>query len=106
MILLKEDIRRMVALGYEANEFTYFDGKYYRLRNVNGHCYFYDPVTGLCKIYRYRPLGCRIYPIIWVEGIGPTVDKSCPLAHEVTPKEFRVGVKLLKVFLRKLKEDY
>lgn len=106
MILLKEDVERIESLGFSRASFTYFDGRYWRLRNVEGHCYFYDPATGLCRIYPNRPAGCRIYPVIWVEGEGPALDPDCPLAETITKEEWREGVKEIKEYVRKLKREY
>jgi len=106
MILLPSDIESIRKLGYLIKEFAIFKDGYFRLRNVNGHCYFYDPVSGRCRIYRYRPLGCRIYPIIYVEGLGPAVDSECPLASTLTQREWKVGVKLLSKYVKLLNEFY
>ncbi len=106
MILLISDVRRLSSMGYRVSEFAVFDGRYYRLRNVDGHCYFYEPVRGVCKVYKYRPLGCRIYPIIWVEGLGPVVDSECPLASELSTDELKLGIRMINEFLRKLRTEY
>ncbi len=106
MILLKSDIRRLCSLGYRLEEFAVFKSGFWRLRNVDGHCFFYEPLSGKCLIYRYRPLGCRVYPIIWVEGVGPVVDEECPLAHTLTKEEWNEGLKLLRKFLEMLSRDY
>ncbi len=106
MILLKEDIERLTRLGFRKEDFTVFKDGYMRLKNVDGHCFFYDSKTGLCKVYKHRPLGCRIYPVIWVEGVGATVDNECPLSHTITHEELKLGIKLLKDFLSKLKREY
>jgi len=106
MVLLPEDISVIVELGYQVQDFAVWSEGYWRLKNVDGHCYFYDPAEGTCKIYRYRPLGCRIYPIIYVEGVGPAVDDVCPLSDTITSEEWRTGLKLLKKYLRLLKRHY
>ncbi len=86
MELLVEDINRITGLGYKLEEFAVFDGTYYRLRNVEGHCYFYDPETRKCKIYAHRPRGCRLYPLVY-DGDGVTVDKTCPTWRTVPKRE-------------------
>jgi len=58
----------------------------YRLRNVDGHCYFYDPGSRSCKIYDIRPIGCRIYPLIF-DGEKVDVDRTCPTWHTVPRRE-------------------
>jgi len=106
MILLPTDISIIENLGYAVNEFATYWGGYWRLKNVDGHCYFYDPVSGTCKIYKHRPMGCRIYPIIYVEGVGPSIDKDCPLADTITPDEWRRGVELIRMYIKLLKMYY
>ena len=106
MILLPDDIALIKRLGYSVDEFAVFQGGYWRLRNVDGHCYFYDPVSGKCRIYEHRPLGCRIYPIIYVEGYGPAIDSECPLADTITEREWSVGIKLISKYIKLLKEAY
>jgi len=102
MILTPSDIRRITSLGYELSYFAEFRNGFYRLRNVDGHCVFLDVSSGKCKIYPHRPLGCRIYPVIYVEDIGPTIDKECPAANTITPREFILRAKQLMKLLKEL----
>jgi Fe-S-cluster containining protein len=84
MPLTEEDIKRIERLGYRREEFVVIgpDG-IPRLRNINGHCFFLDPFTGRCKIYAYRPVGCRLYPLVYVPGKGVVVDPYCPRARSI-----------------------
>jgi Fe-S-cluster containining protein len=84
MPLTEEDIERIERLGYPRDYFVVVgeDG-IPRLRNVDGHCVFLDVETGRCKIYPYRPLGCRLYPLVYVPGVGVTVDDECPKARTI-----------------------
>ena len=84
MPLTEDDVRRLERLGYRRAEFAVRgpDGVL-RLRNVGGRCYFLDPRTGACRVYEHRPLGCRLYPLVCVPGLGVTVDPECPLHHLV-----------------------
>ena len=51
----------------------------FQLRNVNGNCVFFDPTTGLCKIYDVRPEGCRFYPLIYdIDEKLCVLDQDCP----------------------------
>jgi len=106
MILLPEDITVIKELGYQVQDFTVWSEGYWRLRNVDGYCYFYNLIEGTCKIYQYRPLGCGIYPIVYVKGVGPAVDDVCPLSDTITSEEWRIGFKLLRKYLRLLRRHY
>lgn len=88
MELSEDDIRRLERLGYKRDDFAVCENGSCRLRNVNGRCYFLG--ENGCRVYEHRPLGCRIYPVVCVEGEGLAVDAYCPLAL---------------VALRKLRED-
>ncbi|KSW12230.1 hypothetical protein CF15_05605 [Pyrodictium occultum] len=86
MPLTKEDIERIASLGYSVESFVEYVDGIPRLRNVDGHCVFLDPSTGRCRIYPYRPMGCRLYPLVYVPGEGVTVDPECPRAYMISGK--------------------
>lgn len=100
MELLPEDIERIVSLGHKIEEFAVFDGERWRLRNVDGHCVFYDKATGLCKIYENRPIGCRLYPL-QVSDDGVYVDKQCPTWHTVPRSELERLGPYLPLFVKR-----
>ena len=103
MILLKSDVKRLEELGYRREEFAVFDGRFLRLRNVNGHCYFYDPQTGMCTIYPFRPLGCSLYPIVVDVDRGDlALDPFCPLSGETRPEELEAARRYLPLILEEL----
>ncbi|MBS7608863.1 MAG: YkgJ family cysteine cluster protein [Candidatus Bathyarchaeia archaeon] len=102
MELSLKDIQRLASAGFRPEDFITVHGDVPRLRNVNGWCYFYDPFKRRCKAYKLRPLGCRIYPVIYVEGEGFTLDKLCPMRHTVSEKEFKLKAKTLKKLLAKI----
>ena len=88
MLLSAEDITRLEKKGYNRNFFVHFDSEgYATLRNHHGHCVFYAPEKKRCKVRSNRPAGCRIYPIIYDEDKGITVDAICPNRNSVTEKE-------------------
>lgn len=88
MPLTRDDVKRILALGYRLEEFAEFRGGVLRLKNVGGRCVFNDPETKLCKIYEHRPDGCRLYPLVYVDGLGPALDAEvCPAAYSA-PREF------------------
>jgi Fe-S-cluster containining protein len=99
MELLPEDVERIMALGYSLDQFAHFDGERWRLRSVNGHCYFLDTGTNRCRIYEHRPVGCRIYPIQYDGGVY--VDKSCPTWQTVPESELRRIGKFLPSFVER-----
>lgn len=92
MILLMDDIERIASLGFKVKDFVVYSKGFPRLRNVDGRCVFLDPKTRLCKIYDWRPRGCRLYPLVYVirsysEEIA--VDNSCPQAYTVDSNDIR-----------------
>lgn len=109
MELLAEDIRRITARGHKMEDFVVEKDGIYRLKNVDGHCVFYDPQTRKCKIYHIRPVGCRMYPLVY-DGRSVTVDRTCPTWDTVPRSEIeRLGpyisrfledVKLTKIKIR------
>ncbi|MEZ0320185.1 MAG: YkgJ family cysteine cluster protein [Pyrobaculum sp.] len=102
MELLAEDIERIVAAGYKLEEFAIEKDGVYRLRNVDGHCVFYDPLSRSCKIYDIRPVGCRLYPLVY-DGVEVTVDRTCPTWDTVPRREIeRLAPYVLK-FLNDVK---
>jgi len=56
-------------------------------------------------VYKYRPLGCRIYPIIFSEDEGIIVDDLCPMKDTVSKSEVKKKGMLLVRLLRKLDEE-
>jgi uncharacterized protein len=67
MMLTHEDLDRIEAAGYDRKEFI-LGGRptkegFWQLKNVDGKCFFLSP-GGKCTIYKIRPRGCRLYPLI------------------------------------------
>ena len=90
MLLSREDIERIKKVGYQTFEFVEYVDGLPQLKNMDGHCVFYDPVSTLCKIYNERPMGCRFYPIIYdADNDKCIVDEYCPSASTVTIEEIR-----------------
>jgi len=95
MILTEEDVRRILALGYDLEDFSEYREGYLRLKNVNGRCFFLDE-RGRCRIYEDRPLGCRAYPVVYdVEGDRCKIDEECPAGDTVDREEFMEKCKLI-----------
>ncbi|MGQ9625045.1 MAG: YkgJ family cysteine cluster protein [Candidatus Bathycorpusculaceae bacterium] len=106
MLLSEEDIKRLEKIGYSREEFVRYDRQAFaKLRNRHGHCVFYDFNKDLCKVYKYRPLGCRVYPIIYNEEKGVDVDDLCPMKDTVSKQELkRKSVKVMRL-LHKIDEE-
>jgi Fe-S-cluster containining protein len=99
MLLSMKDIERLEKEGYNRYFFVRFDTEgYAALRNQQGHCVFYDQEKRSCKVRSYRPAGCRIYPVIYDENKGITVDIICPGRNIVTDKQkAKKGEKVIKL---------
>ncbi len=107
MPLTDEDIRRIVSLGYKPKDFTVFRGGLWRLRNIDGRCVFLGE-DGMCKIYEHRPIGCRLYPLIEIDGRCVVDAEYCPYAYMISEEEvkrFCRDVIQLNRLLEILKED-
>jgi len=101
MLLCKADISRLEKAGYASEGFVRYDRQgYARLRNQEICCVFYDAQKSRCRAYKHRPLGCRVYPVIYCEEEGVVVDNICPMQDTVQRAELRRKgsrvVKLLK----------
>jgi hypothetical protein len=100
MELSSHDIERLEGAGYRRAEFAVIDDGVIRLRNVDGWCYFYSPSEKNCRVYTKRPLGCHLYPVVYLVDEGVTVDGLCPMGHTISDQELRTKertlVKLLK----------
>jgi len=105
MILTPSDLRRLEALGYRREDFAVFDGRFYRLRNAGGWCFFYR--GGRCAVYEHRPIGCSMYPIV-IDPEGPSVevDPACPLAADTRPEELERARRVAQRVLAELRRGY
>ena len=102
MILSNADVESLEAMGYDRQKFVRQDRHgFIRLRNHHGFCVFYNVERCRCRIYKHRPLGCRIYPLICSEQEGIMVDDLCPMKSTVSKIELkREGKKLMKLLQR------
>lgn len=81
MYLTWLDINRIVKLGYSLRSFAERSGGIWRLKNVDGRCFFLEGRK--CKIYRFRPYGCRLYPLVYdYEEQRVKLDDLCPHKEE------------------------
>lgn len=102
MLLSRADIRLLERAGYDREKFVRFSRQgFAQLRNFRGYCIFYQADEHHCKVYRHRPLGCRIYPVIYSEEEGIIVDELCPRAETVSKREItRKSAKLRRLLQR------
>jgi len=106
MQLSKADIRLLEKAGYNREKFVRFNRQgFAQLRNSRGYCVFYQTAKHRCKAYKHRPLGCRIYPIIYSEEEGVIVDDLCPLAGTVSKKEIESKAEKLTRLLQKIDSE-
>ena len=81
MPLTSSDINRILRLGYRLEDFAVKVEGEWRLRNIHGKCVFLGDEG--CRIYPYRPLGCRLYPLVYDESSRIVrFDEICPYADE------------------------
>ncbi|MFP3985843.1 MAG: YkgJ family cysteine cluster protein [Candidatus Bathyarchaeia archaeon] len=102
MMLSNTDIERLERLGLDRQKFVGYDRHgFARLKNRRGLCVFYDIEKCRCQIYRHRPLGCRIYPVIYSQQEGIVVDNLCPMQNTISKIELkREGKKIMELLQR------
>lgn len=77
MPLSNQDIERIKMLGFNTKFFITSKKGWLQLKNKNGKCIFHNGI--LCTIYKDRPEGCRLYPIIYDKNESIAIfDKDCP----------------------------
>lgn len=83
MLLTNEDIKRIEALGFKREYFVEEVDGWLKLKNTSeGKCYFLE--GNICSIYRYRPEGCRYYPMVIDETGKIVLDDDCPHKEKYT----------------------
>ncbi|MFW9848879.1 MAG: YkgJ family cysteine cluster protein [Candidatus Thorarchaeota archaeon] len=107
MTITKQDANRIDALGYERHEYLIkTEDGFCELRNIDNHCFFYDPGTRECKIYENRPDGCRYYPIVYdVKKRKCVVDKDCPSRETMSREEIRKSCHKVRELVEKLMQE-
>ncbi|MGB9724986.1 MAG: YkgJ family cysteine cluster protein [Nitrososphaeria archaeon] len=97
MQLTQDDIRRIEKLGFKKKMFVKYDSNgFAKLKNRKGSCIFYNDFEKKCIIYDNRPIGCKLYPIIYdIQKHTAIVDQLCPSAQTVTRREIKRKQKLL-----------
>jgi len=105
MELSSEDIERLEEAGYRLEEFAVIEDGVTRLRNVDGCCYFYSLAEKRCRIYGKRPLGCYLYPVVYLVNEGAMVDELCPMGQTISEQELRTKAKILVKLLQKMDNE-
>ena len=105
MILSESDIKLILTKSYipnlkESDFITKNNGTFYKLKNINNYCYFFEITSKKCKIYDIRPQGCRFYPMIYDQD-----KEKCILDNDCERKElfYQDSIKFTNTCL-KLKE--
>ncbi len=91
--------------GHRRDEFAVLDSGVLHLRNVGGWCYFHSLAERNCRVYKNRPLGCRLYPVVYLVDEGAAVDELCPMGHAVSERELRTKRKILDKLLKKVDRE-
>jgi Fe-S-cluster containining protein len=106
MMLSGADIKLLEKVGYDRKKFMRFDKQgYARLRNQRGFCVFYSFEKHRCRVYKHRPLGCRVYPVIYSEEEGIILDDLCPMRNTISEAEMtRKGKRVMKL-LQKIEKE-
>jgi hypothetical protein len=107
MLLSEADARLLEREGHSRNDFVLVNRQSFaHLKNQRGHCFFYDIDKKRCRAYKSRPLGCRIYPVVYSEDEARVlVDDLCPMGNTVSDIEIeRKGKKLVRLLRRIDKE--
>lgn len=77
MILSSDDIKKIENLGFKKDFFVLQKEDWLMLKNHNGRCVFHNGFK--CTIYSNRPIGCKLYPVIYDK------DKNCAVFDEDCP---------------------
>jgi Fe-S-cluster containining protein len=108
MLLSTEDIERLERKGYQQGFFVLLDREGYpKLRNLQNHCVFFNVENKRCMIYHSRPLGCRLYPLIYDEqrdNCGWFCRAKGKLPENQMAQRGRKVLRLLERLMQKLKD--
>ena len=106
MSISKQDIRKILKnqnLKLNEDDFALkISHNHYQLKNIDGHCYFFNNKKKHCNIYESRPQGCRFYPLIFDNDVRKCVyDEFCPRANlfVLSKNKFKIKCNQIKNFL-------
>jgi len=86
MILSKSDINRIIKNSPKSlikNDFVFKNNDgFFQLKNIRDQCIFFNSLLKKCKIYEFRPQGCRFYPLIFDFFTKNSIfDNDCPRSN-------------------------
>jgi Fe-S-cluster containining protein len=106
MQLSQDDIERIENSSnnnLKREDFCELKEEYFQLKNIDEHCYFFDPTLKRCIIYPNRPKGCEFYPLIFnIDDNKCELDADCPhrnLFYRHSP-EFQKKCKELRDWIK------
>ena len=105
MELSSDDIERLEENDYCLEEFAVIDDCVIRLRNINGYCYFYNHADKKCQIYENKPMGCYLYPVVYLANEGAIVDELCPMGQTISKQELRRKEEILDKLLKNIENE-
>jgi uncharacterized protein len=97
MPLSNSDIVRINGLGFLEDFFALKKNGIRQLRNLSGKCVFHNGQR--CTIYKHRPEGCQLYPVVFNDDAGEAIlDSYCPYhsKFQLTPSISRKVTKLVR----------
>ena len=101
MPLTDNDIEKITRLGFEKSFFVIEDKGSLQLKNEYGRCVFLRDYG--CSIYKFRPEGCRLYPLVYNPFKKNFVmDYLCPFNSEFKISE--KDIECAKKFIQSLEE--
>lgn len=106
MELSLDDIKRLEKKGFRLEDFTVQNDGVTQLRNVGGYCYFYNRADKKCTIYEDKPIGCSIYPVVYLVNEGMIIDELCPMGKTISKHELMTKGKALDQLLKKLNYEH
>ena len=102
MPLSNEDIGRLTKDGFNLDYFAVESDGWLQLKNRNGRCIFND--GKMCRIYKNRPEGCKLYPVVYDEDDNyARLDDDCP--HRNDFKVSKTKGMAVELLLKKLKNE-
>jgi len=108
MILSQQDIE-LIKNSYPNNlrkqDFVFKNkNDQFQLKNIEEHCVFFDLTSKNCNIYKFRPQGCRFYPLMFdINEEKCKLDEDCPRTNLFykNKQDLKIDCQNLKIFLKK-----